>query len=61
MALCGTAEEAAEKVPFVASGAEARSDKEAVIAALKRCATPNQSFSAACEVVPFHNTAHGLQ
>src|SRR5208337_930339 len=49
----GTTEQAAEKVPFVTSGAKARGDKKAVIAALKRCATQNQSFSAACEVVPF--------
>jgi len=40
----GTAEQAAEKVSFVASGAKARGDKETVIAALKRCATQNPEF-----------------
>jgi len=40
--LIGTAERAADKPAFVTSGAKARNDKTAVIAALKRCATQNQ-------------------
>jgi len=35
------------------SGAKARKDEEAIIAALKRCATPNQEFPAACKTVSF--------
>jgi len=45
--ICGTAEEAAEKVALVTSGAKARVDKKALIAALKRCATQEPEFSGA--------------
>jgi len=38
------AKEGAEEVALVTSGAEARSDKKAVIAALKRCATQKSGF-----------------
>src|SRR5208337_4474878 len=47
------AKQAAEKVPLMTPGAKAPGDKKAAIAALKRCATPNQSSSAACEAVPY--------
>jgi len=38
MRLCGTTERAAGKVAFVTSGAKARGDKKAIIAALEMCA-----------------------
>jgi hypothetical protein len=46
-ALSGTAEEAAEKAESATSAANAADGHKAFIAALKRCATENQSFSAA--------------
>jgi len=49
----GTAEEAAGKVKSVTSAAKAADKNKVLIAALKRCATQNQTFSAACEAVPF--------
>jgi len=47
-----TAKEDAEKLAFGTSGAKAHGDEKAVIAALKRCATQNQSFSAAWKEMP---------
>jgi len=46
----GTAEEVAEKVESLTSAAKADGNR-VLIAALKRCATQNQTFSAACEAV----------
>jgi hypothetical protein len=51
--LNGTAEEAAEKVVWVTSAAEAADGNRGLIVALKRCATQNQTFSAASEAVRF--------
>jgi hypothetical protein len=45
-------EEAAEEVESVTSAAEADNGNRGLIAALKRCATQNQTFSAASEGVP---------
>jgi len=46
--LVGATFEAAEKVGLVTSAAEAADGNKGFIAALKRCATQNQSFSATC-------------
>jgi len=54
----GTAEEAAEKVESVTSAAKAADQNKVVIAALKRCATQNQTFSAVCEAVPLPKPAN---
>jgi hypothetical protein len=43
------AEEFAEKVESATSGAEARNQMKRLIAAVNRCATQNQNFSANCE------------
>jgi len=39
---------AAENVAWVTSAAKAADENKVLIAALKRCATQNQTFSAAC-------------
>jgi hypothetical protein len=54
-----TAQEAAQKVGSVTSAAKAADQNKAVIAGLKRCATQNQTISAACEAVPFAKTIYG--
>jgi hypothetical protein len=42
-------EQFAEKLGLGTSGAKAQTEKEGIIAASKRCATQNQSFSANCK------------
>ena len=40
------------RVFIMTSAAKAANENKVVIAALKRCATQSQTFSAACEAVP---------
>jgi len=50
----------AEKVGPVTSAAKAGNENSALIAALKRCATPNQVSAQPVKAAPFHNIATSL-
>ena len=49
--LCTGAKEVAEQVQGRPSGAEARNQNNGFIAAVNRCATQNQTFSAICKAL----------
>jgi len=57
--LAGKAQEVAKKVASCSPAAKAASEKEPLIAALKRCATQNLTFSAASEAVPRNDDSVG--